>query len=239
MSKGDKHREIVHIVLDKRCNIEYTSIDNQNAISYIEKLKILQRLSDDLPIQYDLGDCYVNLDKVNIANKVYYLITIIEEYDKCTDCSRVFIDKVTGLYNRNYWERLINDEMSNLVAENFTLIIIDVDNLKGINDIYGHTAGDKVIEIVGEGIKKCIRKSDVGLRYGGDEFIILLFKQDRNIAYKVIERIRGEIHRLSVSYGLNIQFSAGIAYSNSLKNMADTMTMADKDLYREKGLKNR
>lgn len=237
MPKGDKHKEIIRIVLDNRCNIEYTSIDNQNAISYIEKLKILQRLSDDLPFQYELGDYYVTLDKVNITNKLYYLITIVDEYNKCSNCSKVFIDKVTGLYNRNYWERFINDEMLNLRTESFTLIIIDVDNLKRINDIHGHTAGDKAIEIVGEGIKKCIRKNDVGLRYGGDEFIILLFKQDKNIAYKIIERIRREIHNLSVDYGLNIQFSAGVAYSNSFKNMVDIITMADKDLYREKALK--
>ena len=99
----------------------------------LKKLKILaKRLFDDLPIQYELGDYYVTLDKVNIINKLYYLITIVDEYNKCSNCSKVFIDKVTDYIIVTTGERFINGEMPNLRTESFTLIIIDVDNLKRI-----------------------------------------------------------------------------------------------------------
>lgn len=112
-----------------------------------------------------------------------------------------------------------------------------MDNLKEINDTYGHTAGDKVIEIVGQAIKKCIRKEDAGLRYGGDEFIILLFNQDKKAAYRVVERIRREISELAAGQGINIQISAGVACYDCLRNMGDIIKMADRDLYKEKRVK--
>jgi len=146
-------------------------------------------------------------------------------------------DAVTGLYNRNYWEQIISEVTLHPRTQNFSLILIDVDNLKEINDTYGHTAGDKVIEIVGQAIKKCIRKEDAGLRYGGDEFIILLFNQDKKAAYRVIERIRREINKLAAGQGMNIQISAGAAYYDCLQNMGDIIKMADRDLYKEKRVK--
>jgi diguanylate cyclase (GGDEF)-like protein len=233
-----KHKEVIRIVLDNEKNIKYTNLDDQKVRAYLQKLKILEKLSDVLPVQYNLREYFVTIDEVNIADNKYYLITAVAEYNKCEDCSKVVIDKVTGLYNRNYWEQIINGETLNSATKNYTLIIIDVDNLKEINDIYGHTVGDKVIEIVGQGIKNCIRKDDVGLRYGGDEFTILLFNQDKKAAYKVIERISSEISKLAAKHCLSIEISAGVAHHTSLKNIKDLFNMADKDLYIEKKAKN-
>jgi len=235
--KGDKNREIIRIVLNKRYDIQYASIDNKNAIDYIKKLDIVNRLSDDLPVQYDLDNYHVTIDEVNITDNMYYMITAVLEYPECENCRKALTDAVTGLYNRNYWEQIISEVTLHPRTQNFSLILIDVDNLKEINDTYGHTAGDKVIEIVGQAIKKCIRKEDAGLRYGGDEFIILLFNQDKKAAYRVIERIRREISELAAGQGVNIQISAGVAYYDSLRNMGDIIKMADRNLYKEKRIK--
>jgi diguanylate cyclase (GGDEF)-like protein len=235
--KGDKNREIIRIVLNKRCDIQYASIDNKNAIDYIKKLDIVNRLLDDLPVQYDLENYHVTIDEVNITDNMYYAITAVLEYPKCENCRKALTDAVTGLYNRNYWEQIISDVTLHPRTQNFSLILIDVDNLKEINDTYGHTAGDKVIEIVGQAIKKCIRKEDAGLRYGGEEFIILLFNQDKKAAYRVVERIRREISELAAGQGINIQISAGVACYDCLRNMGDIIKMADRDLYKEKRVK--
>jgi len=235
--KGDKNREIIRIVLNKRYDIQYASIDNKNAIDYIKKLDIVNRLSDDLPVQYDLDNYHVTIDEVNITDNMYYMITAVLEYPECENCRKALTDAVTGLYNRNYWEQIISEVTLHPRTQNFSLILIDVDNLKEINDTYGHTAGDKVIEIVGQAIKKCIRKEDAGLRYGGDEFIILLFNQDKKAAYRVVERIRREISKLAAGQGMNIQISAGAAYYDCLQNMGDIIKMADRDLYKEKRVK--
>ena len=237
MCKEDKNKEIIRIVLNKRYDIQYASIDNKNAIDYIKKLDIVNRLLDDLPVQYDLENYHVTIDEVNITDNMYYAITAVLEYPKCENCRKALTDAVTGLYNRNYWEQIISDVTLHPRTQNFSLILIDVDNLKEINDTYGHIAGDKVIEIVGQAIKKCIRKEDAGLRYGGDEFIILLFNQDKKAAYRVIERIRREINELAAGQGMNIQISAGAAYYDCLRNMGDIIKMADRDLYKEKRVK--
>jgi len=237
MCKEDKNKEIIRIVLNKGYDIQYASIDNQNAIDYIKKLDIANRLLDDLPVQYDLENYHVIIDEVNITGNMYYVITAVLRHPKCENCRKALIDAVTGLYNRNYWEQIISGATFQPRTQNFSLILIDVDNLKEINDTYGHIAGDKVIEIVGQAIKKCIRKEDAGLRYGGDEFIILLFNQDKKAAYRVIERIRREINELAAGQGINIQISAGVAYYNSLRNVGDIIKMADRDLYKEKQMK--
>ena len=237
MCKGDKNREIIRIVLNKRYDIQYASIDNQNAIEYLKKLGALHRLTDNFPIEYDLEDYHVTIDEVNITGNMYYVITAVLRHPKCENCRKALTDAVTGLYNRNYWEQIISDVTIHPRTQNFSLILIDVDNLKEINDTYGHTAGDKAIEIVGQAIRKCIRKEDAGLRYGGDEFIILLFNQDKKAAYRVIERIRKEISELAAGQGMNIQISAGAAYYDCLRNMGDIIKMADRDLYKEKRVK--
>ena len=237
MCKEDKNKEIIRIVLNKRYDIQYASIDNQNAIECLEKQEVLHRLSDDLPVEYNLKDYHVTIDEVNITGNMYYVITAVLRHPKCENCRKALTDAVTGLYNRNYWEQIISGATFQPRTQNFSLILIDVDNLKEINDTYGHIAGDKVIEIVGQAIKKCIRKEDAGLRYGGDEFIILLFNQDKKAAYRVIERIRREINKLAAEQGMNIQISAGAAYYDCLQNMGDIIKMADRDLYKEKRVK--
>lgn len=237
MCKEDKNKGIIRIILNKRYDIQYASIDNQNARKYLEKLEVLHRLSDDLPVEYNLKDYHVTIDEVNITGNMYYVITAVLRHPKCENCRKALTDAVTGLYNRNYWEQIISGATFRPRTQNFSLILIDVDNLKEINDTYGHTAGDKVIEIVGQAIKKCIRKEDAGLRYGGDEFIILLFNQDKKAAYRVVERIRREISKLAAGQGMNIQISAGAAYYDCLRNMGDIIKMADRDLYKEKRVK--
>lgn len=238
MHKGDKDKDIIRIVLDKEFKFKYSSLNNQNTTAYLEKLEIIKRLSHTLSIQYNLKGYLVTIDGVKIADNMYYLITAIIEHDKFQCCDKMFIDNVTGLYNRNYWEGIVNGETFNIIEKNVTLIIIDVDNLKGINDKYGHMVGDKVIKIVGQGIKRCIREDDIGLRYGGDEFSVLLFNQDKNAAYKVVERIRGKISELAEELCISIEISAGIANNTSFKDMEELFDMADKDLYIEKGKKN-
>jgi diguanylate cyclase (GGDEF) domain len=86
-------------------------------------------------------------------------------------------DSFTGLYNRNYWEQLISGMMHRPIPKRFTLIVIDVDNLKSLNDNRGHLAGDKAIRIVGQSIRESIRKQDIA--YGMGEMSSLYFLQIR------------------------------------------------------------
>ena len=236
MCEDNKDRKIICIILDRRYRIKYANIGNKYAINYVKSLDI-RRLSYNLPVQYNLEDYNIVIDKINITGNIYYLITAVSLHPECKNCRKALTDEVTGLYNRNYFEQMIRDATLRPRSQNFSLILIDVDNLKEVNDTFGHIAGDKVIEIVGQAIKKCIRKGDVALRYGGDEFIILLFDEDKKAAYRVIGRIRKEINKLALEQRMDIQISAGTAYYNSLRNMGDIIKMADRDLYKEKQIK--
>jgi four helix bundle protein len=98
MCKEDKNKEIIRIVLNKRHDIQYASIDNQNAIKYLEKLGDLYRLTDNFPIEYDLEDYNVTIDEVNITGNMYYVITAVLRHPKCKNCRKALTDAVTGLY---------------------------------------------------------------------------------------------------------------------------------------------
>jgi diguanylate cyclase len=184
--------DIIRIILNREKKIIYSSTDVKKAHNYLEKLDVINKLSNVSCIQYCLENYLVTIDEIYISNQEFYIINITSRKQKCSDCSicgKVMVDSVTGLNNRNYWELINNGSIFYPYnSKEFTLIIIDIDNLKEINDNLGHLAGDEAIKIVGESIKRNIRKEDLGVRYGGDEFIILLFNQDKRAAKTVIER---------------------------------------------------
>lgn len=235
---GHRTDEIIQIVLNYENKIQSSSINNEEAYDYLKKLHILDRLSENSYAPYSYSKYLVTINKIIITNQKYYVI-IIDPNCECSECSKVLVDSVTGLYNKNYWKQINDGSIYHYPysKEDFSLIFIDIDNLKEINDSFGHLAGDKAIEIVGQAIKNSIREEDLGIRYGGDEFIVLLFKQDKKATKKVTDRIRGEIHKLAVEQGMNIQISAGTACTNCSVGLDDMIKGADKNLYREKKAK--
>jgi len=236
--KDHEVSKIIHIIVNEKYEIQSANIDNQVASQYLKKLNVSDKLIEKLPAEYGLDDYNIFIDRINIAGKVYYQIIAIPKYPQCKNCRDMLIDTATGLYNKNYLEQIKSGVMICPRRQSFSLILIDIDNLKAVNDEFGHLMGDRVIEIVGQAIKNSIRKDwDLGIRYGGDEFIILLSNQRDNNAKKVISRIRQEINKMAVKEGMNIQISAGVAHSDCLVSLEDMIEMADKDLYIEKKIK--
>jgi len=236
--KDHEVSKIIHIIVNEKYEIQSANIDNQVASQYLKKLNVSDKLIEKLPAEYGLDDYNIFIDRINIAGKVYYQIIAIPKYPQCKNCRDMLIDTATGLYNKNYLEQIKSGVMICPRRQSFSLILIDIDNLKAVNDEFGHLMGDRVIEIVGQAIKNSIRKEwDLGIRYGGDEFIILLSNQRDNNAKKVISRIRQEINKMAVKEGMNIQISAGVAHSDCLVSLEDMIEMADKDLYIEKKIK--
>ncbi|WP_313755777.1 diguanylate cyclase [Tissierella sp.] len=238
MYKGNfETNKVIQIIINQEYKIHYSSIGNGRAYNYIKELNILENLSIDSTIPYTSGDYFIYIDRFYIYGQIYYIITISSNSSKCYSCSKVLIDDVTGLYNRSYWEQ-INGEVQNYLSfKDLFLILIDIDNLKKINDSYGHLEGDKAIKVVGQAIQKSIKRNDIGIRYGGDEFIVLLLNQDKDRADKVIKKIRREIYKQSVEENIDIQVSTGIASNVNSCDIEDIIRIADKDLYKEKKLK--
>jgi diguanylate cyclase (GGDEF)-like protein len=105
------------------------------------------------------------------------------------------IDPLTELFNRRRFMEQAHIEVSKAkrYGRNISVLMIDIDNFKNINDRYGHLAGDKVLVTIAKECKSRLRNSDVIGRYGGEEFVVLLIETDLQKAYLVAESIRQRI----------------------------------------------
>ena len=117
----------------------------------------------------------------------------------------------------------------------FTLVILDVDYFKKINDSYGHTIGDEVLQFIASKLKEVAVEEDLACRYGGEEFILLFSGETTGNAYSRVEALREEISQLISPTGGRITFSAGIAnYPLHGDHPKTIMEKADEALYEAK-----
>jgi diguanylate cyclase (GGDEF)-like protein len=150
------------------------------------------------------------------------------------------VDGLTGLYNRRYWEeQFVMEYKRDQRSEGPTsLIMLDIDHFKKVNDTYGHPAGDDVIKALAQIIKKATRETDVPGRYGGEEFAILL--PDTPIANVefVAERIRRLVEKSTVVHDeieITFTISLGIAgFKKTYRDSTQWLEAADKALYKAK-----
>jgi diguanylate cyclase (GGDEF)-like protein len=162
-------------------------------------------------------------------------------------------DGLTGVYNRRFFNEYFAIELKKIISEisypgvlkeqrSFGLVIIDVDNFKCINDTYGHGTGDAVLVQVVNVIKRTIFSRDVMFRYGGEEFVVMFTKADKDGAIKTSERIRSEIERESFIFNDRIRngkltISAGFACLDEVlqeSNPNRLLTLADHRLLQAK-----
>ena len=143
-------------------------------------------------------------------------------------------DKLTGLYNR----RLFDEQLEAAVAralrsgDDLTLLVVDLDGLKRINDLGGHAAGDRALRTLADALRGSIRASDVACRLGGDEFGLILSGSTPSDALKVAERAR---EALAESGRGHYSFSGGIAHLSAAQSSAeDLFRSADLAAYRAK-----
>ena len=149
-------------------------------------------------------------------------------------------DEMTGLLNKRSFSPMFHKAAEIAVKYNQPLsaMMIDADNLKVINDQYGHKAGDRLITTLAKTIEDCLRTSDIVCRYGGDEFVALLPQLPAERAMETGERLRSAIENTSfVVDGIRITstVSIGIAtYPDDVLDVTDLLEMADETLYESK-----
>ena len=121
---------------------------------------------------------------------------------------------------------------------NLSLIILDIDYFKIVNDSYGHTAGDKVLKLISKNLKENIRDIDTLARWGGEEFIILLPETNSEGAWHISEKIRMVISSLNIITNDHIKISVSASFgTSSMKKNDSTSTLisrADEALYKSK-----
>jgi len=150
-------------------------------------------------------------------------------------------DNLTGLYNRQYFTNAVSQHFA-LAKRNQTdlsILFIDADDFKDVNDTYGHHAGDNVLCQISSIITEAIRQSDVAARYGGEEFIVLLPFTNSIEALILAERIRINIEKSKLEVNgqnLKVTISGGIAsFPVNAQSVDDLINLADSALYRAKG----
>ena len=146
-------------------------------------------------------------------------------------------DQLTNLYNRHYLFETAHKFVSNAERHNETLslLIVDLDHFKAINDGYGHDVGDHVLKSVGELLKSMSRDGDVAARFGGEEFVILLVQCDSQNAERKAEDIRARIEELNPQ-GIRVTASIGVTtlVPSAGWRFDDLFKQADKAVYRAK-----
>lgn len=150
------------------------------------------------------------------------------------------IDSLTNLYNRRHFMDLAQKEFqrSQRSGNVFSLMVMDIDNFKNINDQYGHGGGDEVLQNLGQKMKSFFRSSDIIGRIGGEEFAVILVDTSLDAAYSVAEQFRKKIKQNFVAFkGEKIFYTLSIgllAYQNALISFDRMMQLADQGLYQAK-----
>ena len=153
---------------------------------------------------------------------------------------KLFKDDLTGAYSRYYFNQRIAEEIERYKRNGtiFSIVFIDIDHYKVINDKYGHHVGDFVLKELTSCFIKNIRKCDSFYRYGGEEFVILLPDTSELKSYTVVDRLRKELAQSPISVGgidINITFSAGVAQVKDKDiTVEQLISNADRAMYQAK-----
>ena len=189
-----------------------------------------------------MTDNYSKIEQelMGYKNEVAQLNENIRKYRQET-----ITDHLTGLNNRKYMDIKLNEEIIRHSRHNqpFCIMLMDIDDFKKINDIYGHVVGDQVIKHLSSVIKAHVRKSDFSFRYGGEEFLILLLNTDIENSVRIAEQIRQKVETTNFSLKdkkFVITITVGVAQYIKGETSEAFIERADKNLYNGKKMgKNR
>lgn len=152
------------------------------------------------------------------------------------------MDDLTETFNYRFFVRKLQEEKKRAVRYNLplSLIMVDIDWFKKLNDSYGHEIGNLVLRELSQVIKECVRDVDIFARYGGEEFAIILPQTPEHEAKVIGERIRSQVEKTIIDAGaagkLKITVSVGISsYPENGKSQEELVSIADQALYRAKG----
>jgi diguanylate cyclase (GGDEF)-like protein len=149
-------------------------------------------------------------------------------------------DPLTGLYNFSYFQKRLKEEINRAKRhgdkQSLQVLFIDLNRFKAVNDTLGHTVGDKVLKEVANILKANLRSYDVAARRSGDEFLVTLTEENKELAHRVAEKIVQKIREIPLNNNskLVIGASIGISFLDPKYPERDLLDIADKKMYEDK-----
>jgi diguanylate cyclase (GGDEF)-like protein len=231
------------LVGDVTQNPNYVSIDGKTRSELAVPLKIKQRVVGVLNVESDNVDAFDQVDKqllTTLATQVAVAIENARLYEE-TELLAV-TDGLTGLNNHRFFQAFFERELSRARRYNhpLSLIMIDIDHFKKINDSLGHPVGDQVLQEVARLLKEQARDVDLAARYGGEEFMLVLPETKRGEAQSLAERIRQRVEGhdfkvTAVRKPLKVTISLGVSgFPEDGTEKSQIIDKVDKALYRAK-----
>ena len=183
------------------------------------------------------------VDRVFNASDMLFMAAVADQVAIALDRSRQFssearTDHLTGLANRRQFERVMEREVAlgERHSRRLSMMMIDLDNLKRINDRQGHRAGDGALRLVAQQLQRVVRASDVCARVGGDEFAVAMPETSIERAREVATRLQTAIRQVSLSAksAEPVEVSVGVAEWRPGQDWQGVYQVADGDLYEDK-----
>ena len=205
-------------------------------------IKIRSRVLGVLNVESDKTDAFDQDEALLLQALASQLAVALELNRARGELDRLTItDPLTGVYNRRYLDRVLPTEKDRAerFERPFALLMLDLDDFKVVNDQYGHRQGDHILVAFAQALQRNVRSIDAVIRYGGDEFLVVLLETDAQGAEKAARRIRQRVVEAlesspSVPTGARIGVSMGLAVRNPGENVDEKLAEADHRMYSEK-----
>jgi len=229
-------------------NPSFLSLNTNRYLINIPVSNVTNTIFDSM--QQDITILPYNIEKKYICIYIYDNTLMCEINQKLERANEELIDMshrdpLTQIFNRRYFSEQ-SKKIKSFSQRNdnipFSLVTLDIDKFKNINDTYGHLVGDEVIIRVAHIIEAEVRTSDIVARFGGEEFVMLLQDCDLDNAYKVAEKVRQDIEKTSIIVHIDTEVkftvSIGVAQFNQEdnNNIELTLSRADEALYKAKNI---
>jgi two-component system, cell cycle response regulator len=201
-------------------------------VDYVTKpyniVELNEKIKTHLSSKKSLDEIKSSYEQLKLENKE--LQETVHKLEKLS-----ITDPLTGLYNRRYITERMEEENEVFLRKNreFSMMLLDIDHFKTLNDTYGHDCGDYVLKLVAQKLLFIVRKSDIVSRWGGEEFLILLPETSKHTAKKLAERIRKNIENMPILYeqcNYHITLTIGIS-ENKSESIHNIIKRADNALY--------
>ncbi|MBI38660.1 MAG: GGDEF domain-containing protein [Leptospiraceae bacterium] len=189
-----------------------------------------RKLERPIGFRVAMLDYFINLNKI-LRNPIVIEISVVDEMMKNS-----MTDELTMLYNRRYFDRCLRREMKRAERHQVpvSLLVLDLDDFKQINDNYGHSTGDMIMRKVGQILKLILRQEDYPCRFGGEEFAVVLPHTTPEQAGRVAERFREATEKEDFN-GVRVTCSGGLAsFPEHGSSGSEIFERADRALYEAK-----